>query len=309
MAYYLGIDGGGSKTACLVGDEIRVLGRGHSSGSNLIRVGEAEARKALHEAVRAACADAGIDPARVTKTVAGVAGVGRPEVRDFVSKALREVVGGEVVVVTDANTALHAAFGAGPGVVVIAGTGSIALAQDGQGKDGQGQTARTGGWGWAISDEGSGPWIGRAAVSAVFRAADAGKATELERRILRVWQLGDRPFSDRQQLVTAANALPQPDFGSLLTEVVAAADAGDTVAAEVFANAGRELASLATLAVSRLFAGAATVRVAMSGGAFAHAPNLRKAFYNGLQAQLPNATLVPDLADPVQGALRMARGR
>ena len=206
-------------------------------------------------------------------------------------------MGGEVVVVTDADTALHAAFGAGPGVVVISGTGSIALAQDVEGRK-----ARTGGWGWAISDEGSGPWIGRAAVSAVFRAADAGKTAELERRILLAWQVGDH-----QQLVTVANALPQPDFGALLPEVAAAADAGDIVAAEVFTNAGRELASLAALAANRLFAGAATVRVAMSGGAFQHAPNLRKAFYNGLQAKLPNAVLLPDLADPAQGALQMAR--
>ena len=276
--------------------------QGYSAGSNLIRVGEAATRQALQEAVRAACADAGLDAARVTKTVAGVAGAGRPAVRDFVLKALREVVGGEVVVVTDADTALYAAFGAGPGVVVISGTGSIALAQDGEGK-----TARAGGWGWAISDEGSGPWIGRAAVSAVFRAADAGKATELERRILGAWQASDGQDGARQRLVTVANALPQPDFGALLPEVAAAADAGDIVAAEVFTNAGRELASLAALAAGRLFAGAATVCVAMSGGAFQHAPNLRKAFYNGLQAQLPNAVLSPDLVDPVLGALQMAR--
>ena len=89
--------------------------------------------------------------------------------------------------------------------------------------------------------------------------------------------------------------------------MVAAANSGDSIAAEVFLRAGKELATLAKIAASRVFAADAPVPVAMSGGAFAHAPNLREAFYNGLQAQLPEARLLPDLADPVLGALQMAR--
>jgi N-acetylglucosamine kinase-like BadF-type ATPase len=93
----------------------------------------------------------------------------------------------------------------------------------------------------------------------------------------------------------------------LLPEVVAAANAGDPMAAEVFLRAGRELAALAKIAGCRVFDADANVPVAMSGGAFAHAPSLREAFYNSLQAQLPQARLLPDLADPVLGALQMAR--
>jgi len=195
------------------------------------------------------------------------------------------------------QAALRAAFVDGPGVVVVAGTGSIALA-----RNSGGETARAGGWGWAISDEGSGPWIGRAVVAAVFRARDARHVPQMEHSILRAWQL-----ADHQHLVSAANATPQPDFGALLPEVVAAANAGDPMAVEVFLRAGRELAALAQIAASRVFAADGNVPVAMSGGAFAHAPNLREAFYNSLQTQLPNATLLPDLADPVLGALQMAR--
>ena len=298
MAYYLGIDGGGTKTTCLLGDETSILGRSDSAGSNVVRLGEPAAREALQQAARDTCANAKVDPDRITRTVAGVAGVGREEVRDFVDKALREAVGGDVAVVTDVQIALQAAFADGPGVVVISGTGSIALAQDGKGK-----TARAGGWGWAISDEGSGPWIGRAAVGAILHARDIGTVCELERMVLRVWQL-----ADREQLVRAANALPQPDFGALLPDVASAANAGDLTAVGVFARAGRELAALAKIAASRVFAANASVPVAMSGGAFGHAPNLREAFYNSLQAQLPSAILLPDLADPVLGALRMARG-
>lgn len=297
VAYYLGIDGGGSKTACLLGDETAILGRGSDVGSNVVRLGEDAAREALQRAVRGAWEDAKINPAQLTRTVAGVAGAGRPHVRDFVQRSLQEVIGGEIVVVMDVEAALHAAFGDGPGVVVVSGTGSIAIA-----RNGLGETSRSGGWGWAISDEGSGPWIGRAAVAAVFRARDTGQPAPMEQGILRAWQL-----ADYQHLVSVANATPQPDFGALLPEVVAAANTGDPFAAEVFARAGTELAALAKIAASRVFPADASVPVAMSGGAFAHAPNLREAFYNSLQVQLPSATLLPELADPVLGALQLAR--
>ena len=297
MAYYLGIDGGGTKTTCVVGDEANILARVTTGPSNVIRVGEKPACETLQQAVREACTKSGIDSATLTRTVAGVAGVGRPEIREFVEKVLREVVGGHVIVVSDAQIALHAAFGDEPGVVVIAGTGSIALAQDGCGN-----TARAGGWGWAISDEGGGAWIGRAAVTAILRARDAGENTTMEQSILQAWQL-----TDCERLVSAANAVPQPDFGALLPEVVAAANAGDAMAHRVFVRGGEELVRLAKFAANHFFEHTPQVRVAMSGGAFAHAPNLREAFYNGLQTQLPKATLLPDLVDPVLGALQMAR--
>src|SRR5271168_2362309 len=113
VAYYLGIDGGGTKTTCLLGDEASILGRGDASGSNVVRLGEQSAREALQQAVRGACEDAKIDPARLTRTVAGVAGAGRAEVRGFLRQSLREVVDCEIVVVTDVEAALHAAFGDG----------------------------------------------------------------------------------------------------------------------------------------------------------------------------------------------------
>ena len=297
MAFYLGIDGGGTKTTCVLGDETSVLGRATAGGSNVVRLGEQAARAALHQAVQGACENAKITPQQITRTVAGIAGTGRPETKGFLQKVLCEIVSGGVVVVTDADTALHAAFADGPGVVVISGTGSIAIA-----RDGKGQTSRAGGWGWAISDEGSGPWIGRAAVTAILRARDAGSVYVMEQAILQAWRV-----SDIHHLVQAANATPPPDFGALLPVLVEAANSGDAPAREIFRRAGEELARLALVAANRLFATAVRVPVAMSGGAFAHAPNLLEAFYNSLQAQLPNASLLPELVDPVLGALQMAR--
>lgn len=303
MTYYLGIDGGGTKTTCILGDESSELARADGTASNVIRVGDEAARDALRNTICDVCAKAAIDPAQISRTVAGVAGAGRPEARQFIEGVLREAVGGEVRVVGDADIALQAAFGSGPGVIVIAGTGSMALA-----RDAQGNTIRAGGWGWAISDEGSGPWIGRAAVAAILHARDTGTNTDLEQRLLRAWQI-----PDVEQLVRRANAVPPPDFGALLTDVVEAAKGGDAFAGTVIARAGRVLALLVKMAVDRAFPAETTpneaIQVAMSGGVFAHAPNVREAFYEILRTLAPQAVVSPEVCDPVMGALQMARRR
>ena len=165
MAYFLGIDGGGTKTTCAVGDESRLLAEATAGPSNVVRVGEERARESLHQCVRQACAAAGIVPEEVSRTCLGGSGAAQPELAEIVRRLLAEILPTPIDVVGDMEIALDAAFDTGPGIVVIAGTGSIAY-----GRDRQGRTARAGGWGFAIGDEGSAHWIGRAAVSAVLRA-------------------------------------------------------------------------------------------------------------------------------------------
>ena len=164
MPYYLGIDGGGTKTTCVVGNESQLLATATAGPSNIVRVGEVQARESLHQSVRQACAAAGIAPAQVAHTCVGGSGAARPEFAAIVRRALAEILPTPIEVVGDMQIALEAAFDEGPGVIVIAGTGSIAY-----GRDRQGNTARAGGWGFAIGDEGSAHWIGRAAVSALLR--------------------------------------------------------------------------------------------------------------------------------------------
>jgi glucosamine kinase len=168
VAIFLGIDGGGSKTSCLIGDETSVLGRGTGAASNVVRVGEAQARESLATAIRQACRVANIRPSEISSVCVGLAGAARPEIGELVRRIIADLVPGEtqpsqIRVVGDNVIALEAAFGGGPGVIVIAGTGSIAY-----GRNREGQTARAGGWGFAISDEGSGHWIGRTAVAAAI---------------------------------------------------------------------------------------------------------------------------------------------
>ncbi len=166
MAYYLGIDGGGTKTRCVLADEATVFATATTGGCSVIRHGEEHAREALHNAIRQVCAAAKISPDRISAICIGVTGAARPEIAGKIRGILTELVPGgtptRIEVVGDNVIALEAAFGAGPGVIAIAGTGSIVY-----GRDAVGHTARAGGWGFAVSDEGSGYWIGRRAISVI----------------------------------------------------------------------------------------------------------------------------------------------
>jgi glucosamine kinase len=320
VAYYLGIDGGGTKTTCAVGDESRLLATATAGPSNIVRVGETQARESLQQSVRQACAAAGITPAQVSHTCVGGAGAARSELAEIVRHSLAEILPTPIGVVGDMQIALEAAFDTGPGVIVNAGTGSFAY-----GRDQQGTAVRAGGWGFAISDEGSAHWIGRAAVKAVLRAADprpvdlypsdpksvarreealasdSSQPNSLSAALQKAWGVTSLP-----DLARAANSIPPPDFAALFPAVAASQD---VLAVKVLSSAGRELAQFAATVAHRLFQKSETVPVpvAMTGGVFRHAPLTRGDFYNELRRLDPRVEVNPQVVDPVDGALRMAR--
>lgn len=324
VPYYLGIDGGGTKTTCALGDETQLIATASAGPSNIVRVGEAQARESLLQSVRQVCAGAGITPPQVAHTCVGGSGAARPELAAIVRRILAEILPTPIDVVGDIQTSLEAAFGTGPGVIVIAGTGSIAY-----GRDRAGNTLRAGGWGFAIGDEGSAHWIGRTAVSSVLRAADPRDGTpasatsssrvphaspplrdvgplssqdsSLTAALFKAW--GVTSFDD---LARAANSNPPPDFAALFPAVAASRDA---IALHVLSCAGRELAQVAAIVSQRLFAkeDAAPVPVAMIGGVFRHSPMVRADFYNELRKLDPRTEINPQVVDPVDGALQMAR--
>ncbi len=297
MAYFLGIDGGGTKTVCLVGDEVSTLGTGASSGSNVIRVGEGKARESLHAAILQACQAAGLTPAQIQRASIGAAGAAGAQSKEIVRRLVAEIIPCRFEVLADTEIALEAAFGEGPGVIVIAGTGSVAY-----GRNAGGDTARAGGWGFAISDEGSGYWIGRTAVAAAVREGNQDRGDCLLKLIAKAWGV-----ATHEQVVRAANTMPAPDFAALFPLVLQASEKNNHQARAVLVKAGGELSALARPVIDRLFPGASTVPVAMSGGVFEHSSLVREVFYNSLQAASPNVELSPAVIEPVQGALQRAR--
>jgi glucosamine kinase len=300
MALYLGIDGGGTKTRGVLGDENKVLATAVAGGCNVVRLGEARARESLHEVVNRACEIAQVSHQQIQVVCIGASGAGRPEIAAKVHNLLAELVSSQahIEVVGDTVIALEAAFGAGPGVIAISGTGSVVF-----GRDASGSIARAGGWGFAISDEGSGQWIGRHAVSTILRARDRGEKTLLTEFILEAWKL-----SDLDALVQHANATPPPEFQRLFPAVLHAAVEGDPAARKLLNQAGNELAALAALVLRRLAPSPPHVPVATTGSVFRQSAEVCRIFYNQLKTDFPHIEFRDDLVDPVMGALALARG-
>lgn len=163
---FLGIDGGGSKTSFLLeDDEGRELARFQTGPSNWLSSGSINARESLTQGIRRL-------PLIPDVVCGGFAGAGRPEGVEFYRRCLSTLLpDARLLIETDAFVTYMGAIGPKPGVLLIAGTGSIALALDGSGK-----MIRAGGWGPTFSDEGGGFWIGQEAIRAALRANDGGDA-------------------------------------------------------------------------------------------------------------------------------------
>ncbi|MFB3095119.1 MAG: N-acetylglucosamine kinase, partial [Candidatus Acidiferrales bacterium] len=174
MGFFLGIDGGGSKTECVLGDASgAVLARALGAGANLRRTDATSLRQLLSDCFRELRRSASLHALDCDVVCAGFAGAGQPEPQQMARAVLAELLRPRwLYVLGDMEVALEAAVGGGCGVVLLAGTGSIAY-----GRNGKGEVARAGGEGPARGDEGSGYAIGRAAVEAVLRAGK-GRAPE-----------------------------------------------------------------------------------------------------------------------------------
>jgi N-acetylglucosamine kinase-like BadF-type ATPase len=297
VTFFLGIDGGGTKTRCLLGDENSVLASGTGSGCSVLRVGEACARDSLAGAIHEACVQGGISPRQVTRTCAGIAGAGDDGIASLLQRLLIEIIGGAIEVIGDMEVALESAFGGGPGIVVIAGTGSIVF-----GRNERGETSRAGGWGRILCDEGSAHWIVIKAIHNSLHALDRGCDSRLLNDLLAFFDL--RTPSD---LVVYAGGSPTPEFAPALPVVRAAAERGDDMACAVLRSAGVELAGQSCIAAQRLFQQAREVPIATHGGVFAASTIVRSAFTDAVLENCPRARVLDVVVDPALGALERAR--
>jgi glucosamine kinase len=298
MQLYLGIDGGGTKTECAISDGSNVLGRFADGSCKMQRVGREAAMHCLQAAVRGALLASQCNANDVKHACVGLSGASDPQVEATVKLALQEVLSCGVTVFGDHIIAFESAFQGGPGVLVISGTGSIAY-----GRNERGETARAGGWGPVVSDEGSGDWIGRTAVAAILRAHDSGVATsKLLGRITDIWQT-----PTREDIVRRANGYPPPHFSSLAPEVRMCAEKGDSLAQDVMTRAGTELALLAKIVMRRLWPGDQVARVAIAGGVLCNSTLLRKVMQNVIKAERTKVVFDPVPSDPVLGAVYLAK--
>lgn len=293
MPYVIGIDAGGTKTVGLLADESgTVLREARAGGANLRMHGELAVEKALYQVIDALDA-----PQPVDALCIGIAGVDRDPEKELMRDLLRRLgIRRATRIVNDATVALVAGAPDGIGVVLVAGTGSIAY-----GVDSTGRTARSGGWGYLLGDEGSAFWLGHAAVRLGIRAADGrGPATTLYQRICEHLDLHAPSdlvgwFYDQE--------LSRTRVAQLARLVEEAAAEGDEAAIELLEQAAQHLARAAH-AVDRQLEFSGPYPLVLAGGAFRACPSL----VVRLQAQLdlPNARVARLEGEPAMGAVTLA---
>jgi N-acetylglucosamine kinase-like BadF-type ATPase len=301
MSYFLGVDGGGSKTAAIVTDgDGSILGRGLAGGSNHLRVGIETATRNVERAVNMALVEAGIAIRQIEYAYCGIAGSDHPAHHERVVEALRVFFPrGNFIVDTDARIALTGAVGFGAGIVVIAGTGSVAF-----GRNAHGREARAGGWGPTLGDEGSGYAIARDGLSAIVRAFDGrGRATVMTKLLCDEFEMCDPTDLPRFVYATTTHA---DDIARYLRVVIDAAKTHDAIACEILQRAGRELAACVLSVARRLELTSQPFPLAYVGGAFNAGELLLAPLRAALAPEAPQATLAPPLRTPVEGAAMMA---
>jgi N-acetylglucosamine kinase-like BadF-type ATPase len=269
MRLYLGIDGGQSSTTALIGDESgNVLGRGLAGPCNHAAAGEGRWKfiAAVTDSVHNAALSGDLEePLTFAGACLGLSG--GPDDKEGLA---REIVRAEHYLVThDAHVALAGATGGEPGIIVVAGTGSIAF-----GRNAAGKTARAGGWGYIFGDEGGAFDLVKQAVRAVLRNEEGwGPPTALRDVLLEA--AGSR---DANQLLHLfySDGYSRDRIAALASLVDQAAGSGDAVASEIVGRAAQALATIASAVRRQLFTPIDPVDVRYTGGVFASGPLLAR---------------------------------
>jgi N-acetylglucosamine kinase-like BadF-type ATPase len=291
--WFLGVDGGQSSTAALIGDESgRVLGVGHAGPCNHVSTAESHARfrDAIGGAVRSATEAAGLTEVRFAAACLGLSG--GPADKEAL---VRELVAAEHYRITnDAVIALLGATAGEPGVIAIAGTGSIAY-----GRNAEGHTARAGGWGYVFGDEGGAFDLVRQAIRAALRQEEGwGHTTALREALLDA--TGAPNVNDLLHRFYTP-AYPRARIASYAQLVDEAARQGDAAARDILHSAAQALATFVAAVRRQLFHRGELARTSYIGGVF-HSEILRERFAMLVELE-SDAPVHPPALGPAAGAL------
>jgi N-acetylglucosamine kinase-like BadF-type ATPase len=300
-SYFLGFDGGGTKTDCYLLDaDGNVLHHATAGPSNPLRAGYAKAWFTLSDAADFVLERQHLKASDIGGICAGIGGAGRDSVArriaTFLERAFPEAA---VLVTTDLAITLDAAV-SGPqaeGVILVVGTGSAAF-----GRNAKGQTARAGGRGPWFSDEGSGFDIGRRALAAVVRADESrGPQTALSEKMLK-W-LG---CNDWTRVLDWVIKNPDDVFPRVFPLVAELGDKGDAVAREILTAAAESLAELAASVIRKLDMQDRDIVIAKSGGTIGRSQFFDAAIDTDLARLAPRSKIVALQRKPAEAAARMA---
>lgn len=294
--FVVGVDGGGTHTRAIVLDaDGEVVGRADGKAAIADARHPDRAAEAVAETCRAAAADAGLR-VPVSALWAGLSGAGREAARSAVELELkRRGVAEAVRVGTDVAAAFHDAFGHGPGILLIAGTGSIAWGRAEDGREG-----RVGGWGQHIGDEGSAYAVGLDALRRITRQAD-GRAPRTRLQVAVLDALG---FTGADDLVYWAAGATKAQVAALAPVVAAVARVGDGVASEILEQAVSDLEGHVRAILENLGPWSEAPGVALGGGLLGPGRPLRAPLEEALARH--RLTVLERPLDPAAGAARLA---
>jgi N-acetylglucosamine kinase len=293
----LGIDGGGTKTLALLADSRgNEIARYIAGASNPNVVGIETAADRLIEATDACCASAGVPASRIGAVVLGLAGAGSDENKRGLRTRLVERYGEDfpVTIDTDARIALEGALGGRPGIVIIAGTGSVIVS-----KDTSGSVFVVGGWGRMLGDEGSGYFLGVEAAKAFARDYDHIEDASALRNAIRA-KVG---WETRDHLIGAIYR-EKFELSTLAPIVLELAGSGDAVCNSILRRAAAPLAAQVAVASPRV--GTPQILVATCGGLIDHPTSYRTVLAETVERTVPSASVILPMRSAVDGAVLMA---
>lgn len=300
MQYVIGVDGGGTKTSALLVEETgRIIGSAKVGPTNLQIVGPDKLREELlmiFDKVTVLLPEGKPKPDAICL---GLAGAGRPDDQEQVRKIVEGLVPNTKIVVTnDGIIALEGAHAGKPGIIIAAGTGSVAF-----GKNRKDKITRAGGWGYLLGDEGSAYWIGREAVTRSLKAHDG---------LIPKTILGDRirsylGLTSLEGVIRRIylQGMDHKEIAKLAPLVFEAVREKDPVARTIVAEAGQYL-SLLAVAVARKLRMKSHVRIALSGGLFNEKNVLAQYVEQSLREKFPGSEIVPCRFTPEIGAVIIA---
>lgn len=298
----LGVDGGGTKTIGLVADGSgQILARRESGASNANIAGFDGAARSLHKVITDCCDDVRCPPDELSSVVLALAGAGDDATREKIKDAVTDLFVQEgrkalpILVESDARAALEGAFGGGPGVVIVAGTGSVVM-----GKTERGLVLSVGGWGRFLGDEGSGYSIGRAAVQAIALQMDRrGEPTKLKEMVAEQFQ-----WQTRADIIRAVyqEKFELQRLAPLVFEVAAR---NDLVAQKILQTSALQLAEQARVVILQMGI-LRKVGLVMVGGLIDNENVYSNTLHMKLLKVLPQVDVRKPVQTPAHGAVLMA---
>ncbi|MBW4595946.1 MAG: N-acetylglucosamine kinase [Brasilonema angustatum HA4187-MV1] len=310
MSYVLGIDGGGTKTVCLlIDDKGKVLGRGEAGASNYQSIGTEATLQSIKSAIYTAVVEAQklTDNIKIEAICIGLAGVGRPEDIEVVKGIVQELQNSSLLPITwelsasniiichDALIALVGGVGYPVGIVVAAGTGSIVF-----GRNHNGQTKRVGGWGYLLGDEGSAYQIAVGGMQAALKAYDG---REMSTSLVEA-------FKQSLELATIEDLIEViyrrgwgvKEIAALAPIVDWSAACKDEVAQRIIDDAAKELIKATSTVIDAIFSHDERFEVVTTGSVWQGKSRIREKFSASLLTMFPSAKVIFPRHEPAYGA-------